>query len=201
MAVVHKALAVDAPIRGVRVLSRAKSADPVTRARVEWLLDLGELRRRREAEQQAVLATAQAVQQAVRTLNATVVTRLDELATQVVELGLAVARELVGDALERGAVDPTPTVVHCLRDCVHGPDGADLKVHVHPDDLGPVMAQLAAMPQLRDLVANSSLVPDASLQRGAVRAETATGRLRYDPREVFERVAQAVRSAAAGGAG
>jgi flagellar biosynthesis/type III secretory pathway protein FliH len=193
------AIALDAPLRGVRLLSRSApgGGQPAT---VQWLVQLGEVRAQRDAESRALLATAQAVQRALQAVNATVVARLDEIASTVVDLGLAVAREIIGDALERGAVDPTAVVVHCLRDCVHGPEGADLVIHLHPDDLGPVMSRLAAMPELRDQVAAGRIVPDAALARGSVRAETTAGRLRYDPREVFERMADAVRSAAAGGA-
>lgn len=193
-------IALTEPIRGIRLLTRAATADPQTATKARWLVRLGEARDRRAAETQSLQTTAQALQRSLQQLNATVGTRIDQIAEMVVELGLAVAREIVGDALERGAVDPTTTVVHCLRDCVHGTDGADLAVYLHPDDLAPVMTRLAAMPELRNEVAQSRLLPDAALSRGAVRAETGAGRLRYDPREVFERVASAVRSAAAGGA-
>jgi len=44
------------------------------------------------------------------------------------------------------------------------------------------------------------LLPDPSLPRGGVRAETGAGRLRYEPLAALERVAAAVRGAAAGGA-
>ncbi len=189
------------PIRGIRLLTRASTVDPRGAATARWLVQLGEAHERRAAETRSLQTTAQAVQRALQQLNATVGTRIDQIAEMVVDLGIAVAREIVGDALEQGRVDPTATVVHCLRDCVHGADGADLSIHLHPDDLAPVMSRLAAMPELRKEVAQSRILPDAALARGAVRAETGAGRLRYDPREVFERVASAVRSAAAAGGG
>lgn len=184
---------------GLRLLSRRPVPDSDAARTVEWLLDLGVSQQRQQAESDALQATARAIGRTLQGLQQTVQTRLDQVAAQVVELGLAVAREIVGDAMARGLLDPTPMVLHCIRDCVHGTDGADLRVHLHPDDLGPVLDRLASMPELRDLLARSELLPDPGLTRGAVRAETGAGRLRYDPEEAFERMAAAVRSAAAGG--
>ncbi len=70
-------------------------------------------------------------------------------------------------------------------------------MHLHPEDLAPVLTRLSQMPELKAQLAACRLLPDPALARGAVRAETATGRLRYDPAEVFERIASTVRSAAA----
>lgn len=187
------------PLRSVRLRRANASDDGKGNATTQWLVRLGEARARREAETKSLQSVAVAVQRTLQTLNGVVGTRIDQIAETVVELGLTVAREIVGEALDSGRVDPTATVVHCMRDCVHGTDGADLVVYLHPDDLAPVMSRLAAMPELRRELANSRLQPDPALLRGAVRAETGAGRLRYDPREVFERVAQAVRSAAATG--
>lgn len=195
----HAAIALDAPIRGVRLLSRAAVADAPTRAKVEWLVQLGDRQARREAETKSLQIAAQSIQRTLQTVNANVTTRLDEIAALVVDLSLAVAREIVGDALDRGQVDPTATVLHCLRDCVHGSGGADLSISLHPDDLALVLGKLADRTELRSAVAAAKIVPDPSLARGAVRAETGAGRLRYDPREAFERLAEAVRSNAQGG--
>lgn len=195
----HVAVAVDEPVRGLRVHSRTAALDAAARAKIEWLVGLGQTQARQKAELEAIQRAAQAVQRTLQGLQQQVGQRLDEIAGLVVELGLAVAREVVGAAVDQGLVDPTPTVIHCLRDCVHGAESKDLVVHLHPDDLGLVMARLAAMPELQAQVADAQLLPDASLARGAVRAETGAGRLRYDPRESLERVAEAVRSAASAG--
>lgn len=199
MTTIPSAIALEQPIRGVRVLSRSANADAATRGKVKWLVSLGEQKARREAELKALQATAQAVQRAMQQSQASVTQRVDELAALVVELGLSVAREIVGAALDRGDVDPTPTVVHCLRDCVHGSDDEDLVVKLHPDDLALVSERLRTMPDLADAVAKAKFVADATLGRGEVRASTDAGKLRYDPRETFERVAAAVRNAAQGG--
>lgn len=195
----RSAIALETPLRSVRVLSRSANADEATRGKVKWLVSLGEQKARRDAEIKALQATAQAVQRALQQSQATVAQRAEELAALVVELGLAVAREIVGEAIERGATDPTPTVVHCIRDCVHGANDDDLVVRLHPDDMALVTQRLAAMPDLAEATSKAKFVADATLGRGEVRASTEAGKLRYDPRETFERVAAAVRNAAQGG--
>ncbi len=199
MATGRNAIALEAPLLGVRTLSRSLLADEATAGKVKWLVSLGEQKNRRDAELKAMQGIAQAVLRATQQSHAMVAQRAEELSALVVELGLAVAREIVGDALDRGATDPTEAVVHCLRDCVHGANDSDLVVKLHPEDHALVSRQLAAMPDLADAVAKSKFVADASLGRGEVRASTEAGKLRYDPRETFERVAAAVRNAAHGG--
>ena len=182
---------------GLRLLPRHPEADTDAAERVRWLVQLGEERQRREAEKQSVSQAAQSIQQGVAGLAKVVNERLDQVAALAVELGLQLARELVGDALDKGLVDPTPTVVRCLRDAVQGSTDSSLKVYLHPDDLGIVLARLAEIPDLASLVTATDFQPDRALQRGAVRAETGSGRLRYDPQEVFARMAEAVRNVAA----
>jgi flagellar biosynthesis/type III secretory pathway protein FliH len=187
------------PVAGVRLLPLLAD-DPATAARVRWLLDLGQAQRRRAEEARVLQATAAALQQSLQSLPAAVAARLEQVAAMTVELGIAVAREIVGAALQQGLVDPTPTVLHCLRDAVHGAERADLRIHVHPDDMGPLLERLANVPDVAAAVAAAQFVADAALTRGAVRAETGAGRLRWEPQQVFERVAAAVRDAAAGAA-
>ena len=191
-------LPVAEPLARVRMLAANAPPQSADGRRVRWLLGLGDGARRRAAETEALQTAAQAVQRALEALPAAVRERLDALAAQTVELGIAIAREIVGQALDRGAVDPTPTVVRCLRDCVHGAMSADLVVRLHPDDLGLVLDNLARTPELQGAVAAAKLVADASLPRGGVQAETGAGRLRYEPLQALERVAEAVRNAAAG---
>lgn len=190
-------LPVEQPMVGLRLLPRHPEADTDAAERVRWLVQLGEERQRREAEKQSVSQAAQSIQQGVAGLAKVVNERLDQVAALAVELGLQLARELVGDALDKGLVDPTPTVVRCLRDAVQGSTDSSLKVYLHPDDLGIVLARLAEIPDLASLVTATDFQPDRALQRGAVRAETGSGRLRYDPQEVFARMAEAVRNVAA----
>lgn len=181
-------LPVAAPIVGVRLHSRQPAAGTPAAARVEWLLSLADRERERVAAVAALKGISRAAQQALAAIPGAVGARLDEVAGIAVELGLAIAREVVGAALDQGLVDPTPTVARCLRDCVRGSDCGELTIRVHPDDLALVLDRLSAMPELREQLASTQLVADASLARGAVRAETEAGRLRYDPREALERV-------------
>jgi flagellar biosynthesis/type III secretory pathway protein FliH len=140
-----------------------------------------------------VLELARLMARTVEAVPQQVGQRLDEVAAIAVELGLALAREIVGSALDRGLVDPTPTVVRCLRDCVHGSGKADLVVRLHPLDLEGVQQQLAGMSELQDEVGSARFVADKSVPRGGVRAETGAGRLLYDPSEVLERISAEVR--------
>jgi flagellar biosynthesis/type III secretory pathway protein FliH len=185
------------PIVAIRLLSRHPAAGTPQAARVQTLLDLGVREQQRVAEGHLVERLLQAAQRALADLPAQVGSRLDEIAALAVELGLGVAREIVGQALDQGLVDPTPTVARCLRDCVHGASPADLVVRLHPDDLALVQQRLRGMQELQTEVAAARLVADPTIPRGGVRAETDAGRLRYDPREALERVAAEVRREAA----
>lgn len=181
------------PIIGLRLHARQQVTGTPRAAKVAWLLSLDAREKQRAADAAALQAISRSVQQAIAGMPTAVGGRLDEIAGIAVELGLAIAREIVGSAIDRGFVDPTPTVARCLRDCVHGSSRADLVVRLHPADLELVREQLAKMPELADEVAASRLCADATVARGAVRAETETGRLRYDPREALERVSAEVR--------
>lgn len=189
---------VAAPIVGLRLHARRPHAGTVAAFKVKDLLDLGERERSRLAADVAVKAIAAAVQRTLAQVPEQVGSALDEVAAQAVELGLAVAREIVGAALDRGFVDPTATVARCLRDCVHGSSKADLVVRLHAEDLALVQDRLAALPELAEQVAAAKFVADASVPRGGVRAETGAGRLLYDPREALQRVADEVRREVSG---
>jgi flagellar biosynthesis/type III secretory pathway protein FliH len=191
-------LPVAAPIVGLRLHSRSADPGSPQGRKIAWLLSLDAREKQRAADAAALQTLARSVQQAVQQLPPAVAGRLDEIAGIAVELGLAVAREIVGSALEKGHVDPTPTVARCLRDCVHGSDRSDLVIRLHPADVEMVRRQLVDHAELQEEVAKARFVADATVARGAVRAETETGRLRYDPREALERVCAEVRREVAG---
>ena len=121
-------LQVNHSIAGLRLHSRATAAGSPHAGKVAWLLSLQAREEQRQAEAASLVALSAAARQAIAALPKTVGERLDEVAATAVELGLAVAREIVGTALDRGFHDPTPTVARCLRDCVHGSSKADLVV-------------------------------------------------------------------------
>ncbi len=184
---------VAAPIVGIRLHNRTPAADEPAAERVAWLLSLEEREQRRRAAQEAVVALQRAAAATLAELPGVVERRLDEVAGIAVELGLAIAREIVGSALDKGIVDPTPTVERCLRDCVRGGSDDHLVVRLHPDDLAPVQQHLRAMPELTEETAAARFVGDPRVPRGGVLAETDAGRLRYDPREALQRVCEEVR--------
>lgn len=161
--------------------------------RARELLDLQQREQQRREALQALREFATGCGRTVSALPTQIEKRLDEVAGLAVELGLALAREIVGVAIEQGLADPLPTVVRCLRDCVHGVDRADLVVRVHPEDLAGVQRGLDAMPELRSEFADARLVGDPAVPRGGVLAETGAGRLRYTPMEVLSRICAEVR--------
>lgn len=182
-----------APGRLVALRVHARRPAPGAPDAGKALLDL----KAREQAQQAAIAAVRDLCVAARTTVASVPAqvdaRLDEVAGIAVELGLAIARELVGAALDKGLVDPTPTVVRCLRDCVHGSGKADLVVRLHPLDLAAVQERLQAHAELQQEIAQARFVGDAAVPRGGVRAETGAGRLLYDPTDVLKRICDEVR--------
>lgn len=178
---------------GVRLHGRSPGAGAPGAKAVAWLYSLQQRQAQRQREREALVAMAGALGKTLAELPQQVGARLDEVAGVAVELGLAVAREIVGDAIRRGAYDPTPTVARCLRDCVHGSRRDDLVVRLHPDDLETVRSRLAELPDLAEEFDQARFVADGRVPRGAVRADTETGRLHYDPREVLERICEEVR--------
>lgn len=178
---------------GVRLHPRRASGGAPLPAPAQQLLDLEAREIERRQALQALRDLAQAAKRVVEEQPGQIAARLDEVAALAVELGLAVARELVGAALQRGLVDPTPVVVRCLRDAVRGSGGGDLVVRLHPEDLAAVQAALQALPAVQEDLATARLLADAGVPRGGVRAETGAGRLCYDPREVLERISAEVR--------
>ncbi len=181
-----------APLIGVR-LHAVRTGAVAAQSPARQLLDLKDLQAQRAAAVQALLELARSARRTVEALPQQVTARLDEVAGLAVELGLALAREIVGDALQKGLVDPTATVVRCLRDCVHGSQTTDLVVRLHPLDLQTVQTALQGMSEVQEEVAAARFVADAAIPRGGVRAETGAGRLQYDPREVLERICDEVR--------
>ncbi len=182
---------------GLRLHSRRQAPGTPVPERVRWLVQLGERNRRDAEAHAALLRVGSAVQSALRDLPRAVQGRLDEVAILAVEIGLAVAREVVGEALDRGHVDPTPVVARCLRELVTGSDSARVAVRLHPEDLGPVLERLAAHQDLQASLGQADLRPDPAIGRGAVVVESGAGRLRAEPREALERIAAEVRREAA----
>ena len=117
---------VAAPLVGLRLHTRRGPGGVPEAPRARQLLDLESQNLRRQADEKVLRDLLSEARNQVAAMPCILTTRLDEIAGITVELGLAIAREIVGAALDQGMVDPTPTVARCLADCVHGSDRGDL---------------------------------------------------------------------------
>lgn len=180
-------------LAGLRLHGLQSTPHRQSAERVEWLVSLRDLEKRRRADSAALHALAAAATDAIEELPGVVRDRLQEVAGMAVELGLAIAREIVGCVLDEGRFDPTAVVKRCLADCVRGTAGSELVVRLNPEDLPLVEQALAAAGDVQEQLERARLVADRAVPRGAVRAETDAGRLEYDPRDALERVSAEVR--------
>jgi len=171
------------PLRAIRALVEAPAgaqAEPVRR-----LLELRDVAIEQQQAREATQACAEALRQQLASVRSTVAARLDQVAGAVTELALAVAAEVVGDALERRGVDPLPMVRRCLAACVTSGERIGFSVRVSPKD----RELLASLAELQDVV----LVADPEFARGRVRVDTAAGSVEYDPLEVLRRMSDELR--------
>lgn len=179
------------PLRRVRL--HAGGAAGVASPQSRWLVGARE-RQQADAEQaEAIERCLRAVKDAIDAVPAIVERNLQEVAAMATEIGLAVARELLGDSIERGTYDPNPTVLRCLKSVVLGADSGEIQVFLAAEDLSSVAGRLSESSELHDWLDRISLAVDPELSRGSVRVESGSGSLIYDPRAVFERIALAVR--------
>ena len=189
-------VAMQLPLRGSLVgvrLHQPAAMVGETTPTVQYLLDLKERDEAQRTLQFAIMKCIGRIASAVEPVPGIIHTRLDELGAMVTEMGLAVAREIVGEALDRHLVDPTPVVQRCLRECVFGHDAARLSVALSPGDLAPVLDTLQSDPEVAHRLVAVDFRADASLQPGEVHADTGSGTLMYRPDEVLDRLCDAVR--------
>ena len=185
------------PLRGLRPRAVPVEEIESSSASVEWIFALRE-RARDEARRGAAVQTClEGIERAVASITEMVDRRLDEVAGLATELGLALAKEVVGSALEKDLVDPTPTVRRCLRDLSDGAD-SPIAVFLAPADLDHVLDELANEEDPRERAARARFAADPELNPGSVRVETGAGRLLYDPAEVLARICDEVRREIAG---
>lgn len=170
----------------VRTVART-TADGIASPAVR-LLELRDAAHEQRLSRQALEACANAVEAQLHSMTTLVETRLAQVAAMATEIGLAVAREIVADALERRLIDPTPVVHKCLQAAVTSSEGAGLVVHVAPDDHARLTIHVEGV----------RVVPDPRLGPSQVRVETNTGHVAYDPLEVLQRVSDELRRELAG---
>lgn len=189
-------ITVTRPIAGLRVY-RVPTAQEKRDPRAAWLLGLREAQVR-EAERHAeLLRCLDALQQHAGQIPEAVQRNLDQVISMATEIGLAVAREVVGEAVERGAVDPLPAVRRCVEESVAGLSGGKIDVRLHPEDLSIVVDEIQQEPSLRSKAGSIEFVPDPGLQRGSVHIDSPSGTLRYECAEVLDRISRDVRQSMA----
>lgn len=183
------------PLVGLRlhtVLPEGQVAEDPTS---QWLLSLRETAVQDAHRHAELMTTLDSLQDAIKGLPSLVRKNLAEVSQLSTEIGLAIAQEVLGDALERGSIDPMQTLDRCLSEASIGLDGVDLAIYMHPGDLSQVLNELESDPEMRERLGGAQLHADAGLQRSAVRIDTEVGRLSYDYREILLRVSKAVRAA------
>lgn len=181
------------PIRDLRV-HRAPPADAPT-GRAAELLAMVDVERADQQVRERVHAAMAVVQQTVAGLPAAVAERLDAIESLVVDLGLGLAEQVVGEVAAAGRADVTAAVRRCLDEVVDAQRTPQAEVRMHPEDLAEALPWLEAECATR--VGAVSFVPEPALARGTVRVHSEAGHLVYDPAEVLQRVLAAARSAVA----
>jgi flagellar biosynthesis/type III secretory pathway protein FliH len=184
-------------LQGVRLYALPRSTAAAVRdereARSFWLLSLREAAVRDALRHAELEACFDALRTAIERIPQQVEANLQATTSLAVEIGLAVAREVVGDVLDQGLLDPWPAVRRCLDEVTES--ATSVQIRLHPEDLGQVMSELEKNPAVRERVSGARFVPDPALGRAAVRIDTDTGQLRYDHREVLLRVSDQLRAA------
>ena len=180
-------------LRGVTVHSVSQKFGAPTE-RVEWLLDL-----HRKAEQAAadreqarqrldkILGECEA---AIASIPGIVKSKLDEVVAISTELGLSLAKAIVGEVVDQNLGDTPGTVLRCLEEAV---PGVDVRVHLAPEDHAAVTASFAEFPELCARFPDATFIADGMLQHGCVRVESDFGATHYDPRLVIDEVCDEVR--------
>lgn len=180
-------------LRGIHVHTVSREVGAASE-RVEWLLDLHRETERAEQariERERRLASVlDACEEAIATIPDTVAAKLGEVASIASELGLSLARAIVGSVIDQGLGDTPGTVLRCLEEAV---PCVDVRVCLSPEDHASVTASFAEFPELADRFSSASFVADPTLQHGCVRVDSDFGRTSYDPRIVIEDICAEVR--------
>jgi len=144
-------------------------------------------------DREALLSCLGHIEYQLENIPMLVAVNLEQVSDLATEIGLTVAREVVGSALDQGLVDITAVVRRCLDRAVGGAGTSKLRIQLSPDDLSTVIQNLDEHPDMRERMQQVELRPDSSVERGHVRVETGAGSLFYDPLEVLARISDEVR--------
>ncbi len=191
-------IALRLPLRALRLHKHVPSAPVAVAAddKRAWLLSLREKSAQAETDRQALQVCVESIGQALAQIAPMVQQNLEQISAVITELGLVVAREVLGDAVDKGLLDPTQAVRRCLQQMISGVDKGELRVLLNPDDLSQVIAELEHHPEFRGKTQDAEFVPSPSIQRGSAQVESGSGRMLYDPLEVYERIADEIRKEA-----
>ena len=165
------------------------------RQRRQQLSGLAQKAQQDATAREALLSCIGNIEHQLESIPRQVAENLEQVSVLATEIGLAVAREVVGSALDQGLVDTTAVVMRCLDHAVGGAGTSQMRIQLSPDDLSTVIQSLDEHPDMRERMQQAELVPDPSVERGHVRVETNAGRLFYDPQEVLGRISDELRRA------
>lgn len=183
------------PLRGVRLHAVPRDL-AASVPHVRKLLDLradAEARAAADAAtRESVSRCALAVESAIGQLPQIVGARFDEIAGVATELGLALARAVVGELVDARAVDVQQVVRRCLEEIADTPANRVVRIKASPDDLGVLNAAFVEMPDLAARARGAEFVADPHLGQGTVIVETTAGATFYDPRDAIERICNEV---------
>ncbi|MHC4077570.1 MAG: FliH/SctL family protein [Planctomycetota bacterium] len=183
-------------VRALRLLHGASDEPAPSRQRHQQFSGLVLKANQDATDREALLSCIGNIEHQLASIPGQVAANLEQVSALATEIGLAVAREVVGTAVEQGLVDTTAVVMRCLDQAVDDANTSQVRVQLSPDDLSTVLQRLDEHPDMRERMQQFELVPDANLPRGHVRVESGAGRLVYDPQEVLTRISDEVRKAA-----
>ena len=109
----HYKIAFDRPVRSIRRPTSSRRGGPSEEV-FERLSGVRQRMQRDEEVRQAVISMAASIQQTVGRIPALVEDNLRAVSSLATELGLTIAREIVGKAAEDGLLDPSQVVLRCL---------------------------------------------------------------------------------------
>ena len=193
-------LAFDRPVRSIAI-PRVGTAAQDHSAAAERLAGVRERMQREDATQRALADTVGELRRALNQVSARVDENLQSVTALATELGLAIAKEVVGEGVADGLLDPSSVVLRCLRDGVLGGSRPDIRIELCPEDLNMVVSALGSHPDLASEMGQLEFVANPALGRSCVEVTTESGRLSYDPEEVLRRICDEVRKEACGGSG
>ncbi|MHC5062357.1 MAG: FliH/SctL family protein [Planctomycetota bacterium] len=184
------------PIKSLRGHSAAIESNSAADSTAFRLLNLESEAEKRDRDRQAAKACLDQISSELSKTGDIVLENLTAVTRLATELGLCLAREIVGEALDKGIVDPTATVLSTLQSMVLSAEDAGIRIAISAEDFSLVVASLQDLPEFAAFADRVEFSVDPTLPRAAVRIETGSGRLQYEPQEVLAKLCDEVRRSA-----